>query len=137
MEHFPNVRVQHLDCTTSDHCPILIADSINSQRRGKCRFFFEAIWAKRAECKELIEEAWRASTNLHDPCGLNARLKNCANSLSKWGKSIFGQIPSKIKEKQAILSELTKNDTVGQNGAEINRLRKEVNILLDDKELWW
>ena len=26
---------------------------------------------------------------------------------------------------------------MGQNGAEINRLRKEINILLDDEELWW
>ena len=26
---------------------------------------------------------------------------------------------------------------MGQNGAEINRLRKGINILLDDEELWW
>ena len=43
MEHFPNVRVKHLEDTTFDHCPILLADSNTFQRCGKRRFFFEAI----------------------------------------------------------------------------------------------
>ena len=129
--------MQHLEDTTSDHCPILLTDSNNSHGHGKRRFFFEAIWAKRSDCKELIEEVWRANTNLHDPSSFSTGLKICANSLSKWGKSAFGQIPRKIKEKQATLSELTKTDTAGQNGAEINRLRKEINTLLDDEELLW
>ena len=85
----------------------------------------------------MIEEVWRANANLHDPSSFSIGLKNCACFLSRWGKSAFGQIPRKIKEMQATLSELTKEDTVGQNGAEINRLRKEINILLDDEELWW
>ena len=57
--------------------------------------------------------------------------------LSKWGLSAFVQISRKIKEMQDSLSVLTKEDTTGQNGAEINRIRKEINILLDDEELWW
>ena len=32
---------------------------------------------------------------------------------------------------------MTKQDKEGQNGAEINRLRKEINELLDGEELWW
>ena len=137
LEHFPNVRVQHLEDTTLNHFPFLLANSNTFQRRGKRSFFFEAIYAKRADCKELIEEVWRASTNLHDPGDFSAGLKKCANSLSKWGKSIFGQILRKITEKQATLSKLTRNDIAGENGAEINRLRKEINTILDDEELWW
>ena len=36
-----------------------------------------------------------------------------------------------------MLGELLKNEIARQNGAEINKLRKEINLLLDDKELWW
>jgi len=50
---------------------------------------------------------------------------------------VFRQIPKKIQEQKARLGELLKNDTALQNGAEINKLRKEINLLLDDKELWW
>ena len=46
LEHFPNVRVQHLEDTTSEDCPLLLANSNTFQKGGKRRFFFEAIWAK-------------------------------------------------------------------------------------------
>ena len=137
LEHFPRVRVQHLEDTTSDHCPILLTDSNSTHGRGKRRFFFEAIWAKWPDCKELVDAVSRANVNLHDPSSFSSGLKICASSLSKWGMSVFGQIPRKLKEMQDSLSVLTKEDTAGQNGAEINRIRKEINILLDDEELWW
>ena len=137
LEHFPRARVQHLEDTTSDHCPILLTDSNSTHGRGKRRFFFEAIWAKQPDCKELVDAVWRANVNLHDPSSFSFGLTNCASSLSKWGMSVFGQIPRKLKEMQDSLSVLTKEDTSGQNRAEINRIRKEINILLDDEELWW
>ena len=76
-------------------------------------------------------------TNLHDLSGFSIGLKKCVDNLAKWGKSVFRQIPKKIQEKKAMLDELLKNETARQNGAEINKLRKEINLLLDDKELWW
>ena len=136
IKHFSNIRVQHLEETTSDHCPLL-ADSNSFQKCGKCRFFFEAIWTRRADCKELIEEVWNANGNLHDPVSFSAGLKVYANRLDKWGKYVFRQIPKKIQEKKERLGELLRDDTTLQNGAEINKLRKEINLLLDDEEVWW
>ena len=137
VEHFTNIRVQHLEDTMSDHCPLLLANSHALEKRGKRRFYFEAIWTRRANCKKVIEEVWGANTNLHDPSGFSAGLKMCANNLAKWGKDVFGQIPKKIREKKEKLGELLKNDIALQNGAEINNLRKEINHLLDDEEVWW
>ena len=110
---------------------------LDCSRRGKHRFYFEAIWTKRADCKKVIEEVWGANTNLYDPSGFSAGLKMCVDNLAKWGKDVFGQIPKKIREKKEKLSELIKDDFAIQNGAEINKLRKEINHLLDDEELWW
>ena len=84
-----------------------------------------------------MEEVWNANNNLHDPSSFSAGLKMCADNLAKWGKAVFGQIPKKIQEKKEKLSELLKNDTALQHGAEINNLRKEINRLLDDEEVWW
>ena len=137
IEHFTNVRVQHLEDTTSDHCPLLLADSHALHKRGKRRFLFEAIWIRRADCKELVEEIWNANNNLHDPSGFSARLKMCTDNLAKWGKAVIGQIPKKIQEKKEKLGELLKNDTALQHGVEIYKLRKEINLLLGDKEVWW
>ena len=137
IEHFSNVRVQHLDETTSDHCPLLLVDSVSFKKRGKCRFFFEALWTRRADYKELIKEVWNTNSISHDPSSFSARLKVCADRLAKWGSSVFKQIPKKIQEKKESLGELLRNDTTLQNEAEINELRKEINLLLDDEEVWW
>ena len=106
IEYFSNIRVQHLEETTSDHCPLLLADSNSFQKHGKQRFFFEAIWTRRADCKELIEEVWNANSNLHDPGSFSAGLNVCANRLDKWGKSVFRKIPKKIQETKERLGEL-------------------------------
>ena len=83
IEHFSNVRVQHLDETTSDHCPLLLADSVSFQKRGKRRFFFEAIWTRRANCKELIKEVWNSNTISYAPSSFSAGIKACADRLAK------------------------------------------------------
>ena len=44
---------------------------------------------------------------------------------------MFGQTTKKFKEKKKVLSNLIVQDTEGQNGAEINQLRHEINELLD------
>ena len=71
------------------------------------------------------------------PCGIADGLKQCTDALTAWSNAVFGHIPKKIQQKKKALSELTKQDKEGQNGAEINRLRKEINELLDGEELWW
>ena len=50
---------------------------------------------------------------------------------------VFGHISKKIEEKKKNLHKLTVQDKEGQNGAEINRLKKEINELLDGEEVWW
>ncbi|XP_030958820.1 uncharacterized protein LOC115980738 [Quercus lobata] len=137
LDHFQNIKVQHLMDTTSDHFPILLADAKVLKERRKCRFHFEAIWTRREDCKELIKEVWDGGTNLGSPNGLSTGLKQCAEALSNWSTAAFGQIPNKIQEKKRAISDLIKGDSEGHNGPEINRLRREINNLLDEEEMWW
>ena len=56
LQYFHNIKVHHLTDTTSDHSPLLLAETSTIGRRRNRRFFFEAIWTRRADCKEVIEE---------------------------------------------------------------------------------
>lgn len=136
LDHFQNIKVQHLVDTTSDHFPILLAHAKVLKERRKRKFHFEAIWTRRADCKELIKGFWDGGINLSSPNGLGTGLKQCAEALVKWSESAFGQIPRKIQEKKRTISELIKGDSEGQNGPKINRLKREVNKLLDEEEIW-
>lgn len=92
---------------------------------------------RRADCKDVIEEVWNDSSNRSTPNGLVEGLKQCASALTAQSKSTFRRIPKRIKEKKEVLGRLIENDVDGQNGAEINKLRKEINELLDEEEVWW
>ena len=66
-----------------------------------------------------------------------SNLSGCAAELMKWSSNVFGQIPKKIKEKRNTLSSLTSQDKDGSLRTEINCLRREINDLLDDEEIYW
>ena len=137
LAHFRDIKVRHLVDTTSDHCPLLLAESRVLQQRGKRRFHFEAMWTRRVDCKDIIEQVWNEGTGLNNPSGLITGLRQCVDALSNWSNSVFCQIPKKIQEKKKALSALTKDDIDRQNGAEISRVWREINELLDEEEIWW
>ena len=64
-------------------------------------------------------------------------LKYCAVELTKWSLEVYGQIPKKIQAKRNTLNSLTKQDKGGDMSTEINSLKKEINELLDDEEIYW
>ena len=53
-----------------------------------------------------------------------------------WSRVTFGQSKSKIQEKQRILEELTKDNTVGHL-EEIRRVKEEINTILYHEEIHW
>ncbi|XP_050280875.1 uncharacterized protein LOC126721848 [Quercus robur] len=51
--------------------------------------------------------------------------------------SVLGHVPRQIQNKRKILSDLVLRDQNGSNGSEINKIRKEINDLLDCEEIMW
>ena len=97
VDHYKDIKVQHLVESTSDHCALLIYDDTVVQKHpNRCRFQFEAMWARREECKNIIQEVWDGCQELNSPSGIAARLSHCVENLSKWNKMVFGQIPKQI-----------------------------------------
>ena len=71
------------------------------------------------------------------PEGFMVNLKHCALELSSWSSSVYGHIPKKIQSKWNALSALTQQVKKGEMNGEIRNLRRELNELLEDEELYW
>lgn len=137
INHLGNSRVHHLVEPTSDHCVLMIADiAPPSQPRQPC-LHFEALWTKKDDCREVIELVWSSGSITDTPEGIASCLQRCVANLACWNKEVMGNIPWKIREKKKSLTSLTTHDHDGNLGANINRLRKEINDLLDSEETLW
>ena len=73
----------------------------------------------------------------NNPSDIVAGLKRCADELSRWNKTVFGHVPRQIQKKRNVLNDLVLRDQNGRNGREINKIRKEINELLDCEEVMW
>ena len=74
--------------------------------------------------------------DLNTPKGIMENLKRCASELSSWSSSVYGHIPKKIQSKRNALITLTQLDKNGELSSEIRNLRRELNELLEDEELF-
>lgn len=69
---FTNHSVSHLDCTQSDHKPLLV-QTHNQPPMNEVRIFiFELDWKTQEECGRLIKSAWESSVN--NPSNLQGTL---------------------------------------------------------------
>ena len=64
--------------------------------------------------------------DLSTPEDIAENLRICAANLSRWNLAVYGQIPKKIQDKRNRLNALAMRD----------RLRGELNNLLDDEEMY-
>ena len=130
INYFNGTRVLHFIESTSDHCALLIADSIAVQPSRKRRFHFEEMWTKKEECKEIIKNAWEGCLHRGTPESISSGIQNCAADLARWNKSVFGYVPKQIQDKRKALNVLTIQARDGIMG-------KEINDLLDSEETFW
>ena len=75
--------------------------------------------------------------DLSTPEGIAENLRICAVDLSRWNSTIYEQIPKKIQDKRNRLNALPMHEKDEDLSLEINRLRGELNDLLDDEKMCW
>lgn len=75
--------------------------------------------------------------DLSTPKGIMENIKRCAGDLKTGSSEVYGQIPKKIQAKRTALNNLTRSNKDGVLSNEINSLKREINTLLDDEELYW
>ena len=88
-------------------------------------------------CKEVIKDAWSYQPPNGSPMfKLFEKIKRCKTKLVAWSREVFGNAIIQIEEKQVALMAMN-NTEYGNNLAQINILREEINTLLHQEEVFW
>lgn len=98
---------------------------------------FEEKWAYHINCEEVVQIAWEVESVTGSPMfKLFENVKRCRLELVEWSRTIFGNVKTKLQEKQSALVELSlQNDP--QNLPAIKSLRRGINTLLHEDEMFW
>ena len=127
-----------------NHIDAIVTEQVSGYRWRITGFYGHPETHKRKEswdvlgcCKEIIKMAWEGCLNQNTAEGVVASLQNVAADLVRWNASVFGYIPKQIQNKRKELNALVLQDRNGVMGKEINRLRSEINDLLDSEEILW
>lgn len=84
---FVDAKVQHLNHSYSDHCPIMLEmNEASSDRLGERPFQFLAAWMLHGEFLKWMESEWLSEVNL--TCSLESLTKK----LKVWNRDTFGNI---------------------------------------------
>ncbi|XP_050242088.1 uncharacterized protein LOC126691051 [Quercus robur] len=137
MKIFPEAKVHNVSMSASDHCLLVLFLKKNQYRkRGKKRFFFEAMWTKEEECKEVIEMAWDPYVD-DATRPIQERLERCQSQLQCWNQNSFGNIYKFLKQKKERLQFLESLNQLHVTAEEIHAVRKEINDLHTKEEIMW
>lgn len=99
---FPIAKLENLEVTVSDHCPILLELGIHKRNYYAKRFRFENAWGREPLCKQIVKENWADLGS--DP--LYEKIKCCSTALAEWGKEITGNFKGRIAECNRVLKRL-------------------------------
>lgn len=106
MRIFSEARVQHVSMSILDYC--LLALTLTRrlpQKPIKKRFFFEVMWTREEDCREIVEAAW--DLLWVDPENkVIDRIKCCQEQLQKWNWKVFGNVNKGLRQKNERLQQL-------------------------------
>ncbi|XP_042974731.1 uncharacterized protein LOC122306368 [Carya illinoinensis] len=135
---FGNFTVTHLDCSQSDHNPIIVQKTGQFPSRKRNRIFrFESAWTRQEMCEEIIKKVWQTSTR--SPNNLISTIRGltcCQKELKSWSNTTSRGQGTLIKEKSELLNQL-KRDNKGDLQGEIKLIQRELNDLMDAENLKW
>ncbi|KAK3189113.1 hypothetical protein Dsin_028674 [Dipteronia sinensis] len=102
MDHFLQVKVDHLGFNSSDHRPILLNfDSVRLVQLGRAKGFqFEHYWLKDEDIGQVVEVVGMRKGPTYSVKGLKSKLNWCAVKLLGWSTDNFGLSQKLIDEKQ-------------------------------------
>ena len=99
---FRPCAVHALSSSSSDHCPLLLADIQAPPRRA--RFRFESFWPRHPGFHETVLSAWNQPLHCTNPLR-RLRIKFCrtARALKQWSKSLFSDARFQLHLAEAVV----------------------------------
>ncbi|XP_012857002.1 PREDICTED: uncharacterized protein LOC105976270 [Erythranthe guttata] len=137
---FPRALVHHMAYSGSDHVPLqLVLDpaQADSERRKKRPFRFEAIWLRRDDCEEIVQQNWQ-NQGISDPIeDVVQKKKGLRLALIHWNKATV-QAPRKrinqLNWRIHYLRGITQSEITKE---QIRVLKLELERAYEDNNLYW
>ena len=139
-EKFHASSVFHLFSHASDHRPLLLHAKSDLRHRGKSTrsFRFEEAWLMRADCEEVITEAWGSVDSLDSGLRcIKKKISRCGSILQAWGASDTHPDVAEIKRVQKKVEELSMAELTEANKSEFLVASKILDDLLLKQEFYW
>ena len=91
IEKFPNTKIVHLECGTSDHKPIMIFPT-GIPKKIQRPWRFEQMWIEEEGCQASVEAAWREPAKGCPMEQVELKLKSCQANLKWWSRNSFSNV---------------------------------------------
>ncbi|XP_060183464.1 uncharacterized protein LOC132613460 [Lycium barbarum] len=136
---YPNIDIQYLVRSGSDHAPMLISYAGNSEPIRK-PFKFLNFWVKHHTFLDIVRENWDADFMANPFSLFHFKLKKVKAALVIWSKNTFGNIFQQIESLEDIIKaqevqfELHPSP---QNRENLHKVHAELNRYLHLEEAFW
>ncbi|KAL8471397.1 hypothetical protein ACS0TY_028883 [Phlomoides rotata] len=111
LRKWPDLTLRSLNITFSDHCPLVLRQSIVNWGPKPFKFFNG--WIKHPEFGDFCMNKWSGySVQGWKSFTLNEKLKLLKKDLKQWSKDKFGTLSSKIEANKESIERLDRFDEV-------------------------
>ena len=102
---FPRSRVHHLQCDSSNHCPLLIVLAPLEIPQRKKPFRFKELWLSNPSCGETIQVAQGFMVGSDLSIGILAKIEKCGTDLLWWNCNVFGNVRQELIKKEKVVEQ--------------------------------
>jgi hypothetical protein len=129
---YPDVKLQNLLTSHSDHSPILLQTSVITRTGNTYSFKFENIWLKEEDIEEVVEDGWNGVSDLD----ITSRVGRCADKLQVWGRR------KRMRFKQEVIDcseemERLRGSHDPENSRRYQEVQEQHARLLVQEETYW
>ena len=134
---FPGARVHHLQCNSSDHCPLLIVLAPLDIPLRKKPFRFEEIWLSNPSCGEVVQVAWESTVGSDLSNEILAKIEKCGLDLMGWNRNVFGNVRNELIKKKELLRKAELVAQVSGVNHRVRELKTKIDVLMDREARMW
>ncbi|GMI90176.1 hypothetical protein HRI_002686900 [Hibiscus trionum] len=130
---FPSFKLQHLQHSFSDHCPLLLHTNSSGNTGNRVwHFRFEASWLLESSCEATVSDIWQSSGD-----NLLEKLSQVSKGLDKWFRKIRWERNLSVHDLNQKLVQLNELHPIDGVLGDIVETKFALNLELDKKELYW
>ncbi|XP_042954684.1 uncharacterized protein LOC122291103 [Carya illinoinensis] len=136
--YYPMASVTHGVIAYSDHVPIILKLTVEIEKIPRKKLFrFEAMWVDAADCKQVIQEAWRGIEGKKKLGTVMRKIQHCGEKLTVWNKNSFGHVQRNLRKAKERLFIAHQADPLSYDRQKIQEARNEVQKWLARSEVMW